>query len=222
MKLFLFDIDGTLINSGGSGKQSINIVFKKFFNIQNVADNIHIQGRSDKAIWEDVIKKFNIPWSDFLRIKPILLKEYYKTLNEIMKNNINKKIYSNVKEILNLLQQTGHKLGLVTGNLKKSAYIKISFFDIGQFFPIGGFGNDSEYRDIIVRKAVLRAKKFYSYKFSNEEIFVVGDTPADIESAAANNVISVAITTGYHTYTELVKYNPDYIFDNMKQLKTLI
>ncbi len=222
MKLFLFDIDGTLINSGGSGQKAANIVFEKYFHIKNGFSKVQLRGRSDTAIWNDVINNFKIPQSEYIKLKPVLFREYYKTLKKVIISADKKELLPNVKETIRYIIKKEYKLGLITGNLKQGAYIKINAFDLGKFFPVGGFGNDSGSRDIIAKKAISRAKKFYNFNFSNDNIYIIGDTPADIQCALNNNVIAVAVATGKHSIEELKKYNPHYTLKNLNELKNII
>ncbi len=222
MALFLFDIDGTLLNTGGSGRKAANIVFKKYFNVDDVFNKIYLIGRSDKAIWEEAIKLTDISYSYFQKIKPVILREYYKELKRVILNNNKKEILPGIYNLLSHLKGKKHLLGLITGNLKKAAYIKLSPFNLEKFFPVGGFGDDSGDRNIIAKKAIKRARKFYNINFKNEEIFIIGDTPADIISARSNKVRSIAVATGLHSFKDLKKYNPDFLFKNFANIDTFI
>lgn len=221
MALLLFDIDGTLVNMKGSGRDASNRVFEKYFGIKNAFNKIPLMGRTDTYIWKMVCQKNNIPLENFKKLKNILLREYYKFLKEELIKHKDAYVYNGIIEILNY-SNNKHHLGLVTGNFKKSAYIKLKHFKLDKYFSVGGFGEDNEDRVKVTKIAIKRAKKFYNKNFNNSEIFIIGDTPFDIESAKKTKTISVAVATGGFSYNELKKFNPDFLFHSFENYKEFL
>lgn len=215
MALLLFDIDGTILDTCGSGREAANRTFEKFFNIKKAFNKVPLMGRTDTYIWKYACINNNIPLKEYERIKNVLLREYYKYLKEELRKRRNAYVYPGIKEILDATDSR-HCLGLLTGNFKKSAIIKLAHFGLDEYFPVGAFGNDEEDRNRIAQLAIKRAEKYYGKKFKPEEIFIIGDTPFDIECAKNTGTISIAVATGGCKYEDLKKYSPDYLFKSFK------
>jgi phosphoglycolate phosphatase-like HAD superfamily hydrolase len=222
MALLLFDIDGTLLDMKGSGREASNKTLEKYFGIKNAFNSVPMMGRTDKYIWKMVCEKNNIPLKVFKKLKKLILKDYYKFLKEELKKRKNVMVYPGLKEILNYCSKNGHYLGLLTGNFKKSAYIKLEHFGLDKYFQVGGFGDDNEQRTKVAELAIKRAKKYFKKNFNNKEIFIIGDTPFDIECAKATNTISVAVATGGYSYNELKLFKPDFLFNSLENYKEFI
>jgi len=222
MALLLFDIDGTLLDMKGSGREASNKALEKYFGIKNAFNSVPMMGRTDKYIWKMVCEKNNIPLEVFKKLKKLILKDYYKFLKEELKKRKNIMVYPGLKEILKYCSKNGHYLGLLTGNFKKSAYIKLKHFGLDKYFQVGGFGDDNEQRTKVAELAIKRAKKYFKKNFDNKEIFIIGDTPFDIECAKATNTISVAVATGGYSYNELKSFRPDFLFNSLENYKEFI
>ncbi len=104
---------------------------------------------------------------------------------------------------------------MLTGNFKKSAFIKLRHFNIDHFFQNGAFSDDSEKRKELVPIIKKKIEKKRKIKLYNKDIFIIGDTPNDINCARENKVQSVGVSTGVHTFKELKSNNPDYIFTDL-------
>ncbi|MFT4304556.1 MAG: HAD family hydrolase [Candidatus Woesearchaeota archaeon] len=203
-KLILFDIDGTLIKTSKEHKKSFSYAFKKVHNIEASIDLIDYHGKTDQQIIKEVLIKKG-------------LKKYFKLkecMNEMVsymkKHKINIKLIKGVKKLIHKLEKK-HILGLVTGNFEQIAIKKLKQVEIYNYFKLGGFGSDAIKRSDIVKIAIKRAKK----KFTFNEVFVIGDTPNDIIAGKEANVKTIAVATGIYSINELKKHNPDYVFENL-------
>ncbi len=213
MALLLFDIDGTLLNTYGSGRDAANESFEKHFGHKNAFHNISLMGRTDLFIWKQVCQNFNIPINNFKKTKNNLLKDYYKYLQIKLFKNKKVKICPGIIEIIKKIKNK-HQLGLITGNFKKSGLIKIAHFGLDKYFPVGGFGDDDENRNIIAKRAIKRAHHYYKKKYKQNEIFIIGDTQYDIQCAKTTGTVSVAVATGNNTVNDLKKFTPDHLFSS--------
>ncbi len=211
MALLLFDIDGTLLNTCGSGREAANMIFEKYFEVKNAFNSVPLMGRTDKFIWKEVCIINKIPLKEYEKRKNIILREYYKQLKKVLSSKKEAFIYPGIKKIL-METRTKHCLGLLTGNFKKSGMIKIAHFGLDKYFPVGAFADDNENRNVIAHIAIKRAERYYRQKFKPQEIYIIGDTPFDIECAKTTGAISVAVATGGFKYEELKKYLPNYLF----------
>jgi phosphoglycolate phosphatase-like HAD superfamily hydrolase len=117
-------------------------------------------------------------------------------------------------------------MGLLTGNFKENAYLKLSTFKLEKFFPFGAFGSDNEDRNKLPEIAINRANDYmrvinHNYTrydeinvFNTNNTIIIGDSPGDIECAKSNGIFSLAVSTGTFCYKELKKCNPDFIIEN--------
>jgi len=222
LKLILFDIDGTLINSGGAGSESMQIAFQKVWGIQNGFKDIFMMGKTDPAILEEALKKHNLTW-DESRINTFK-KYYFTTLKkEIKKDRPGKRVCPGIIPLLQYLYTSKENfLSLLTGNYKKSAFIKLNYFNLGHFFKNGVFSDDTEKRNEMVPIIKRKIKKKRKIIFKNKDIFVVGDTPSDINCARINGVQSLAVATGVHTFEELKSHKPDYLFTDLSETDQVV
>jgi len=110
-------------------------------------------------------------------------------------------------------------LGLVTGNIERIAWRKLAAAQIDRYFSFGAFGDEAELRDELPPRAIARAEQITAQQFALDEIFVVGDTPADIACGAASHLRTIAVATGpEHSLDDLHACQPDYIFPDLSGL----
>ena len=222
MKLLLFDIDGTLINSGGAGKRAMSLAFEKLYGHPDILDDISLSGRTDELIIRDAFRKVN------LTPQPGAISEY-KALyfdilkKEILKPNSGKYVMPGVDILLRKLftRQDIH-LGLLTGNWEKSGYIKIRHFRLDSYFPFGAFSDDSTERPELVPIAMDRFKEYTGISVSADQVYVIGDTPRDIDCTKPHGVKSVAVAAASYGREELAAYNPDFLFDDFSSLSNVL
>jgi phosphoglycolate phosphatase-like HAD superfamily hydrolase len=143
---------------------------------------------------------------------------------DYFEKNIDKKyikILPGVKDCLDIFEKRNVILGIVSGGLEKIVEIKLKIACIEKYFKLGAFGDFSEKRSDLVKYAIKKAEKIYR-EVSKKDIFIVGDTPLDIECGKVNGVKTIAIATGYYSEKDLLKYKPDYVFRNFLEFKNSI
>ena len=215
MSLLLFDIDLTLINSGGAGRQSMALAFEKIFGMKNGLDQVNFAGRTDALIFKDGLEHQGLEWTHEAQER---FKKYYlKNLEtEIKKPNPRKHVEPGVLDLLMLLSEhPGFTLGLLTGNWRQGARIKLDHFDLLHFFELGAFGDDSEFRDKLPPVAAQRFEQKFSKKIEPNEVYVIGDTPLDVACARPFGAKSVAVATGFYSVAELKDADPDFVFTDL-------
>ncbi len=218
-KLLIWDIDGTLIDSMGSGRRAMDKTFLRLYNIENAFEKVNMAGRLDWQIVSDAIKINQVKENN---IENFLL-QYGKILNDELKNNNCGQILPGIKDILESTlpnKNMYHALG--TGNCEQGARLKLSHLGLNTFFEIGGFGDDDLNRWQLIDKVINQAEKYYGVYFKNKDIYVIGDTPADIECGKILGVKSIAVATGAYKYDDLLKEKPDYIFRNFHSFSELL
>lgn len=215
MILFLFDIDLTLISTGGAGLEALKKAFFYTYNIKDATDGINPQGKIDTNIFKEIFLK-KIKKKPTKKEIKLISDKYLDLLQKEILNSTNYKILDGVKEFLDWAVKEKISSGLATGNLEKGARIKLSRADLNKYFPVGGFGSDANQRDKIVKIAIKRAEKYYNSKFN--KIFLFGDTTYDIISAKNNSIIAVGILTGSQKKEDLFSCDADYVFKNFNEV----
>ncbi len=213
MKILLFDIDGTLILSGGAGDRSLTRAFKKLYGIDGAMKGIKPAGKTDPAIVREIFeRKLGMTPSEE-QIQEIL-QWYVRFLVEEVASSAGYRVLPGVAELLERLsERDDFLLGLATGNIENGARIKLSRGDLWRFFKFGGFASDSEERSEIVRKAVKRGLEVS--EDAPELIAVIGDTPRDIKAAHDAGVFAIGVATGPYSTDELLKHGAELAFTDL-------
>ena len=213
MKLVvLFDIDGTLLSTGGAGQRAMERALHSAFGFDDQPCDIPAAGRTDRALTLDLFRLYGIAdepanrlrfWSAYLRHLP-------ETLHEL-----DGRVLPGIVEILETLVQRGDvALGLLTGNLRDGATLKLRHYGLHHHFGFGGFGDEHLDRDDVARLALIEARRHLDRDVAPECISVVGDTPSDVRCARAIGARAVAVATGMFSRDELLSSEPDCLLDD--------
>lgn len=211
--IILFDIDGTLLSSAGAGKTALEKGMASKFGIGHIVDGLSLSGRTDKGILHDLLRLHGIPYSQESYQK--MLQAYLEFLPECL-NTGQGKILPGISDILAALKKREDcAVGLLTGNLRKGAKIKLGHFGIDQHFEFGGFGDHHLGRDDVAREALQEIQTKFGKDYPTHKIWVLGDTPLDIQCARAIGAKVLAVATGWHRSDELESYKPDLLFQDL-------
>lgn len=220
VKLILFDIDGTLIDSGGAGTRALTKAFHDMFSIPDGFEGIQMGGKTDREIMREGMRKHNIEPSN--ELVDMMQVGYIHHLKKEINNN-GRFINPGIKEILDHLQGiNGFYLGLLTGNLEKGARIKLEPFGINPYFPFGAFGSDDEDRNRLLPIALKKFSDIYKIDLKPEDSIVIGDTPRDVACSKPYGAFSVAVATGPYSYEELKTSGADLVLKDLRDQKRLI
>lgn len=209
--LLIWDIDGTLIDSKGLGRRAMDEAFLHLFNIKEGFKDVSMAGRLDSQIIKRAFEINEIIDMKFDRF----LDTYEEMLKKELKHNTSSRVLPGITEILESAsnqENLFHVLG--TGNCARGARLKLSHLGLDKYFKIGGFGDEDVQRWEIIKKAINKAENFYKIDFSIKNIYVIGDTPLDIECGKILGIKSVAVATGGYSYKELEECEPDFIFQS--------
>ncbi len=222
MKLLLFDIDGTLLLSGGAGLRAMDKAFEQLYGIANAFAGISLAGRTDTAILRNVLEKNQLDFSTSVM-------ESFKTVycdrlqEEIHAPLDGKLLMPGIDALLkNLHGRKDVYLGLLTGNWQTSGFIKLAYFAIDHYFDVGAFADDSEIRDELLPFAVERFRKKHGKRPKADEVYVVGDTPSDIQCARPHGAIAVAVAAAHFTAEQLREHQPDYLFEDLADTEAVL
>jgi len=221
-KVLFFDIDGTLLRSGGAGKRSMEKALIKIYGIENGFRGIEMMGRTDPSILRSVLTNHGLEWEENVIEK--YKEAYFKFLrDEIDVPNSEKRLCPGIRELLERLSRKSDIfIGLLTGNWKTSGYLKLRHFKIDTYFKTGAFADDSEIREELVPIAIERIERQIGHKINKSQIYVIGDTPKDIRSARPHGVKTVGVATGIHSLEELREEGPDYLFEDFSEVDNVI
>src|SRR6266545_4749275 len=220
-KLVLFDIDGTLVLTGGAGIRAMNRACEELVGHGAALANIPVAGRTDRIILTDVVTQAGHSLDDGLLDQ--LRDRYIANLREEIERPGHlqafeslgargglKAVMPGVRALLDTLEQRGDVfLGLLTGNFEEGARIKLEHFGLWRYFRCGAFGGDSADRNDLVPFAVQRARECGVPDLSPAHILVVGDTPHDIACARAVGAVPVAVATGGFSAHQLREHGAD-------------
>lgn len=209
-RLLLFDIDGTLITSGGAGERALRDAMASRFGVEEDLKGIILAGATDAKIAIALLEKHNLEPS--LANVAALLDEYLGHLESRMPRH-NGRVLPGMTDLLEALTKRPEAvLALLTGNVARGAQIKLTHYGVWHHFEFGAFADDHPDRNELGKFARARALERHGIEFSPEKIFVIGDTPRDIECGRAIGAKTVAIATGHYSFDELASHAPDFLF----------
>jgi len=233
-KLVLFDIDGTLVLTGGAGIRAMNRACEELVGHGQALANIPVAGRTDRIILSDVVKAAGHSLDDGLLEQ--LRDSYILHLREEIERpgrtqNFEslgarggiKAVMPGIRELLDaLVERDDVFLGLLTGNFEAGARIKLEHFDLWHYFKCGAFGDDSSDRNDLVPFAMKRAQAFGAPRIASEHILVVGDTPHDIACARAVGAVPIAVATGGFTADQLRQHGAEIVFQDLSRTEEFL
>jgi phosphoglycolate phosphatase len=218
--LVLWDIDGTLILSGGAGERALVVALRSEFGIVGTLEDIEVAGRTDPWIARRVLAKFSVP--DTTENINRYLGGYLRALPDELANP-QAATLPGVRELLTRLALSGDVAqGLLTGNLRRGAEIKLSHHQLWAHFPFGAFADDSETRDELGPFAVRRASSHHSAEFSADRVVVIGDTPHDIACGKTIGARTIGVATGRFSVEELQRHAPMAVFADLTDTNAVL
>lgn len=220
MNICLFDIDGTLLSSGGAGKTAMEIALREEFGVAVNDHKVPFSGRTDRAITRDLFRVHGIEETpENLRR---YLDRYLRLLPGCLQSHPGK-VLPGIGELLALLvQRSNIHLGLLTGNIRDGARMKLSHYGLFQYFSFGAFGDEHFERDDVAHEALSVAREHAGGAVNLERFWVIGDTPLDIQCARAIGARVAAVATGWHSLQELAAARPDVLLTDLSDPKPLL
>jgi phosphoglycolate phosphatase-like HAD superfamily hydrolase len=219
-RLLLFDIDGTLITSGGAGEGALKDAMKGRFGVEEDLQGILLAGATDAKIARELLAKHGIEAS--AENISALLDEYLHHLAGRMPRHDGRLLPGIVPVLKALEPRPEAVLALLTGNLTRGAQIKLTHYGVWNFFEFGAFADDHHDRNELGKFAQARALERHGIEFPPERIYVIGDTPRDIECGRAIGAKTVAIATGHYSLVELEEHAPDFLFEDFSDTERVL
>ncbi len=216
VRLVLFDIDGTLIQSGGAGEKAFAQVCDMEFKVPDGTAHLRFAGRTDTSIVRDFFVRHQIEPTpaNFRRFF-----ECYVFWLDHMLHQTPGRVLPGVVEMIGQMRSLAKSPvpGLLTGNIRLGAEIKLRHYKLWDSFVTGGFGDDHEDRNCVAGVARDRGQKLLGHKLRGDEILVIGDTPRDVECANAIGARILAVATGNYSREELSAHQPTWTLDTLEQ-----
>ena len=210
--LLLWDIDGTLLTAGGAGMRALGVALQRVFAIEGSINDIDFAGRTDRWIVRQIFAKFSLPSTEenFARY----VDGYVAALPAAL-NDRGVHLLPGVSVLLDAVFARRVALGLLTGNLRRGAEVKLGSRNLWRYFPFGAFADDCEDRNLLGPYALRRARAHHGVDFAPANTWVIGDTPHDVVCAHAFGARAIAVATGRHSVDQLQVENPDAVFSNL-------
>jgi len=209
-KLLIWDIDGTLLHCGGSGKNALEKTFEERYSISKAFDAVQMAGKMDKNILEEALEKNNLSDEDIHDI----ISHYGINLKKELENNREFKLLQNIKINLHKLSKDNRIYNVIaTGNSEVGGILKLKKAGLDEYFSLGSYGNHFSKRGLLVKNAINVARFSYDIDFKKENIYMIGDTPDDILAGKENGIKTIGVATGGYSKEKLAINKPDYLFD---------
>jgi phosphoglycolate phosphatase-like HAD superfamily hydrolase len=209
MRVCLFDIDGTLLLSGGAGKAAMEQALLSEFGVTKLRGSVPFSGRTDRAIARDLLQLHGV--ADAPENWPRLRDAYLRHLPDCLASHQGRVLPGITALLEHLGKQGDVAVGLLTGNVRDGARLKLEHFNLFHHFAFGGFGDHHLERNDVAREALADACRHCNGTGQPPEIWVIGDTPLDVCCARAIGARAVAVATGWHSLVELAATQPDLL-----------
>jgi phosphoglycolate phosphatase len=215
-RIVLFDIDGTLVTTGGAGAVAWRIAFEELHGIPADIGEYTDAGMTDPDVgartFEAVLHRRPTPHE-----LAQLLQRRLEHLPEAVAESQGYAVLPGVAERLRQLSRAGHLLGIITGNGDGAAAVKLARGDLNRWFTFGAYATAGVDRAGIVRRAVERGEAMLGRDVPNTCIYVVGDTPLDIEAAHAVDCTAIAVATGHFGVDALREAGADHVLKTLEE-----
>lgn len=209
--LLIWDIDGTIILGRGIGCRGMDRAFELLYGITEGFKHIDMSGMLDINILNLAYEAHGLKG----REPEEYFSKYYECLRE-ESEKLDGPIYApGIIQLLDTLDKDPrfHNV-LGTGNVEGAARIKLSVHDMNKYFPVGGYGNEARERWQVIEKAAAKSREYFGKVFDKDNIYVIGDTPKDIECAKILGTRCIAVATGGYPVETLLKHGADFVFED--------
>ena len=213
MRLFLFDVDGTLVTARGAGRLAIGHALASTYGSTGPIETYDFRGRTDPRIVWDLMREAGL---DDARIEAGLtacFEAYVAELERLIGDGERVTVMPGIGDLVRALATRDDAVvGLLTGNIEPGARVKLRPTRLWPLFRIGAFGSDDMDRRRLPAVACERARHATGQRFGFEQVTIIGDTPLDVDCARACGAVAVAVATGFHPAEDLRACAPDLLF----------
>jgi phosphoglycolate phosphatase-like HAD superfamily hydrolase len=211
MTILLWDIDGTLLTTGKAGVPAWEAAVRETTGKEFLLSSIRVPGLTDFQIAARTFELLGVRPGDGV------LERMVSRYEDLLPSTLPLKqghVLPNVREILEALRaRQDVRSYLLTGNTRRGARAKLTHYDLFKYFPDGAFAEDQGLRASIAGRALELARR--NGPVAEEQIFVIGDTPHDIEAAGAIKARTITVATGGYSVEELSTHRPWRVFEQL-------
>ena len=220
MQIWLFDIDGTLVQTGGAGYMAMVETMARQFGTAIETQQVEFSGRTDLGITGDLFS------SHAIEVTEETVQRFHALYLQQLPSSLSRHtgcVLPGVREwLLRIEASTFTRLGLLTGNLEEAARQKLAYYGLWEYFHFGGFGDLHTDRNEVAAAALAAAEAHIQQPVDQCEVWVVGDTPRDVQCARSIGAKVIAVATGIHPLEELADSNPDLLVPDLSDISPLM
>jgi phosphoglycolate phosphatase-like HAD superfamily hydrolase len=211
----LFDVDETLVHTGGSGARSWTAAFEKLHGVAADIGEHTSAGETDPEVARETFVGVlgREPTDDELTA---LYGQYLLHLAEDIPTSEQYRVLPGAESTLVALGRAGVMLGLVSGAMEGAARTKLMRADLNRYFIFGAYGSDAPDRAELTRLAIEKATRLHR-RLTPSQVFVVGDTPRDLDAARAAGAVSVGVATGHYSVDQLRAAGGDHVLGSLEE-----
>ncbi len=222
--LILFDIDGTLLQAGDRDHQRAFVsAMKQVYGLPATLDGVPLAGMLDSQIARLALSRHGLSDDEIdaglARMIETMGEHYAEAIAEQSRVE---RVLPGVVEVAQRLQTATFALGVLTGNARSVAHVKLAAAGIVQYFAFGAFGDSARERGHLVEVAWSEAETRYGVSFAPRQTLLIGDTPRDIEAAHANQARVIAVATGRFSVDVLSEHEPDAVFPDLSDVDAVL
>jgi len=216
-RLVLFDIDGTLIQTDGAGQTAFARVCREVFGVAEGAAGLNFAGRTDTSIIREFFERHGIEACPANQVR--FVESYLAFLRATLQPGMGRVLPGIVRWLEVLGARSGEvTIGLLTGNVREGARIKLGHYGLWNQFLTGAYGDDHEDRNEVAGMALRRGRALFGASLRGDQLLVIGDTPRDVACARAIGAKALAVATGPYTREDLQIHQPDWLAEDLEQL----
>jgi phosphoglycolate phosphatase-like HAD superfamily hydrolase len=213
--LALFDIDDTLVLTGGSGSRALGRACLELHGFADALGHVHLGGKTDPLIVDEVFQHHlgrNATAAEF----EALIALYLGYLETEVATSDRYRVLPGAEAAILACAARGASLGLASGNVERAARIKLERGRLWHHFGFGGYGSDAGDRAVLVGHAIERGERHAGRRFDRSEVLVIGDTPRDVAAAHAHGAVAVAVATGSFDADALAACGADVVLPTLE------
>jgi phosphoglycolate phosphatase-like HAD superfamily hydrolase len=221
-KILLFDVDGTLVRAGGAGRRALEQAVFALCGKRGACEGLSLAGKTDLRNFQEALAAATGRRPSSVEIGR-LHREYLRRLPGCVRSAWREgryRVCPGVRRLLGRLsREEGVLLGLGTGNMEAGARMKLEPAGLNAFFFFGGYGSDAFHRPALLRKAVARARRLLGgRRVEGRDVFVIGDTPLDVEAGRKAGYRTIAVGTGFASWEDLRASRPDHLARDFREI----